>query len=435
MRQSTTDRLPHPHLEGGNPPLAGRTRRVAFAPPTRRFSALLNSSFRSPDQTSDTGNQMLKPLHFLLAATFLLMAACAGPGIRFATSAETAAATARQAQAQTQARPSPSTSPVPAASPSAAPGLVPVPSPSAGGSGALAQFQAQLEAVVKAVLPSIVQIDTSSGLGSGIIFDSAGDIVTNNHVVQGATNFTVKTSDGRTFPATLVGTYAGNDLAVIKVTGANDLTAGNFGDSSKIQVGEVVVAIGSPFGLSGTVTEGIVSATGRTQSEGNGVTLTDLVQTSALINPGNSGGALVDLNGQAVGIPTLSGSDAQGRQTSSGIGFAIPSNQVTDAARQIIAGGTVTHTHRPYLGITSRDSQTSGVDVVTVIAGGPSANAGIQAGWAITAVAGRNVADSNALSQVLSRYQPGDRVAIDVRLPDGSTKTVTVTFGERPVNP
>lgn len=378
---------------------------------------------------------MLKPLHFLLAATFLLMAACAGPGIRFATSAETAAATARQAQAQTQAGPSPSASPVPATSPNAVPGLVPIPSPSAGGSGALAQFQAQLEAVAKAVVPSIVQVDTSTGLGSGIIFDSAGDIVTNNHVVQGATNFTVKTSDGRTFPATLVGTYAGNDLAVIKATGATGLTPANFGDSSKIQVGEVVLAIGSPFGLSDTVTEGIVSATGRTQSEGNGVTLTDLVQTSALINPGNSGGALVDLIGQAIGIPTLSGSDAQGRQTSSGIGFAIPSNQVTDAARQIIAGGTVTHTHRPYLGITSRDSQTSGVDVVTVVAGGPAAGAGIQAGSAITAVGGHNVADSNALSQVLSGYQPGDRVAVDLRLPDASAKTVTVTLGERPVNP
>jgi S1-C subfamily serine protease len=378
---------------------------------------------------------MLKPLHFLLAATFLLMAACAGPGIRFATSAETAAANARQAQSQAQARPSPSASPVPAASPSASPGLVPVPSPSAGGSGALAQFQAQLEAIAKAAVPSIVQIDTSSGLGSGIVFDTAGDIVTNNHVVQGATNFTVKTSDGKTYPATLVGSYAGNDLAVIKATGAAGLTPANFGDSSKIQVGEVVLAIGSPFGLSDTVTEGIVSATGRTQSEGNGVTLTDLVQTSALINPGNSGGALVDLNGQVIGIPTLSGSDAQGRQTSSGIGFAIPSNQVTDAARQIITSGTVTHTHRPYLGITSRDSQTGGVDVVTVVAGGPAASAGIQAGWAITSVGGHDVADSNALSQVLSGFQPGNRVAVAVRLPDGSTKTVTVTLGERPVTP
>ena len=196
-----------------------------------------------------------------------------------------------------------------------------------------------------------------------------------------------------------------------------------------------MLAVGSPYGLSDTVTEGIVSAVGRTQSEGNGVTLTDLVQTSALINPGNSGGALVDLNGQVIGIPTLSGSDSQGRQTSSGIGFAIPSNQVTDAARQLVASGSVTHTNRPYLAITTRDNATSGVDVVTVVAGGPAAQAGIQAGWVITAIGGHEVADSSGLSQALAAYSPGNRVSVTLRLPDGSTKTVTVTLGERPVTP
>jgi putative serine protease PepD len=370
---------------------------------------------------------MLKPIHFLLAAAFLLLAGCTGPGIRFATAAETAQANARQAQARAQASPTPAASPSPATSP------IPAPSPS--GSGALAQFQAQLEAVAQSVLPSIVQIDTSGGLGSGIIYDTAGDIVTNNHVVQGASSFTVKTSDGRSFTASLVGSYASNDLAVIKVANASGLRPAKFADSSKIQVGEVVLAIGSPFGLSDTVTEGIVSATGRTQSEGNGVTLTDLVQTSALINPGNSGGALVDLNSQVIGIPTLAGADSQGRQQSAGIGFAIPSNQVADAAKQIVASGTVTHTNRPYLGIQTRDNATSGVDVVSVTAGGPAAQAGIQAGWVITAIGGQNVADSNGLSQAITAYSPGNRVSVALRLPDGSTRDVMVTLGERPVTP
>jgi putative serine protease PepD len=367
---------------------------------------------------------MLKPLHITLIAALLFLAACAGPGIRFASKAETAQGTAPKATAA---------SPVPAASPGGTGNVpVPAPSPTAGGSSALAQFQAELEAIATAMLPSIVQIETASGLGSGIVYDAAGDIVTNNHVVEGVSSYTVKTNDGKTYPATLVGSYAANDLAVIRVTGASGLKPATFADSSKVQVGEIVLAIGSPYGLTDTVTEGIVSAIGRTQSESNSITLTDLVQTDAPINPGNSGGALVDLNGQVIGIPTLSGSDAQGRGSSAGIGFAIPSIQVTNAAKQIIASGTVTHSNRPYLGISTSDNQSSGVNVVSVVAGGPSGSAGIQAGWVITAIDGHAVADSNGLSQVLAGYLPGNKVAVALRLPDGSTKSVSVTLGERP---
>jgi putative serine protease PepD len=369
---------------------------------------------------------MLKPIHFLLAATFLLLAACSGPGVRFATAAETAQANARQAQARAQASPTPAASPSPATSP------IPAPSPS--GSGALAQFQAQLEAVAQSVLPSIVQIDTSGGLGSGIIYDTAGDIVTNNHVVEGATAFTVKASDGKSYTATLVGNYPANDLAVLHVSNAG-LKPAKFADSAAVKVGEVVLAIGSPFGLSGTVTDGIVSALHRTQSEGNnGVTLSDLVQTSAPINPGNSGGALVDLNGEVIGIPTLAGSDSQGRQSSAGIGFAIPSVQITAAARQIVTTGSVTHSGRPYLGVNTHDDQTSGADVASVVSGGPAAKAGIQPGMVITAVGDQAVANTDGLSQALSAYKPGDKVSVEVRLSDGSTKTLTVTLGERPAN-
>ena len=302
------------------------------------------------------------------------------------------------------------------------------------GSDALSSFQGQLESVAAAVLPSIVQISTDQGLGSGIVYDTGGDIVTNNHVVEGVSSLTVKASDGKSYTASVVGTYAANDLAVVRVAGAG-LKPAKFADSSAVKVGEVVLAIGSPFGLSGTVTDGIVSAVGRTQSEGsNGVVLADLVQTSAPINPGNSGGALVDLNGEVIGIPTLAGSDSQGRQSSTGIGFAIPSVQVTSAARQIISSGTVAHSGRPYLGVTTRDDQQSGADVISVVANGPAAKAGIQPGWVITAVGGQAVASTDGLSQALSGFKPGDRVSLDVRLADGSTRSVSVTLGERPAN-
>ena len=377
---------------------------------------------------------MKRPLRAtLLLLPLLVLAACAAPAVRLTTSAETAQASAQHATG-TVAR----ATPTPAAS-SAAAGSVPLPAPSPGtasGSGALAQFQATLEGVATALAPSIVQIETSQGLGSGIVYDAAGDIVTNAHVVEGASSYTVKTSDGRTFSASLVGTYAANDLAVVHAAGTTGLRPARFADSSLVQVGEVVLAIGSPFGLSGTVTEGIVSATGRTQSEGNGVTLTDLVQTSALINPGNSGGALADIDGQVIGIPTLSGTDSQGRTRSSGgIGFAIPSNQVVSAARQLVASGSVTHTNRAYLGVSTRDDATAGVDIISVVAGGAAAKAGLQPGWVITSIGGHAVADSNGLTQLLTGYSPGQKVTVTVQLPDGSAREVSVTLGERPANP
>ena len=358
---------------------------------------------------------MRRPLRAsLLILPVLLLAACAAPAVRLSTSAGMARPTSTHATT-TVAQATPATG------------------GSATGSGALSQFQTTLEGIATSLAPSIVQIETSQGLGSGIVYDAAGDIVTNNHVVEGANSFTVKTSGGRTLNATLVGTYAGNDLAVVRVSGASGLKPARFADSSQVQAGEVVLAIGSPFGLSGTVTEGIVSATGRTQSEGNGVTLTDLVQTSALINPGNSGGALVDIDGQVIGIPTLSGSDGQGRgQSSAGIGFAIPSNQVVSAARQLVATGTVTHTNRAYLGISTRDDATAGVDIISVVLGGAAAKAGLQPGWVISAIGGHAVADSSGLTQLLTGYSPGEKVTVTVQLPDGSTRDVSVTLGERP---
>ena len=342
-------------------------------------------------------------------AALLVLAGCTFP-VRFATPAEVA---------QANARPSPLAAP---AAPS-------------GGGGGLSQLQSEFHQLIAQVTPSVVQIDTDTGLGSGVIVDTQGTIVTNAHVVDGSQKLTVTTSDGATHPATLVGSYPRDDLAVVSIQGVSGLKAARFGDSSAVQIGDVVVAVGSPLGLSESVSEGIVSGTGRAQSEGNGVTLTGLIQTTAAINPGNSGGALVDTRGQVIGIPTLGAANSQTGGSAAGIGFAIPSNQVTTIVQQIKGGGTVTHTGIAYLGVTTRTSTSGGATVQQVVAGGPADRAGVAAGWVITAIAGHQVPDAATISQILSGYKPGDRVSLSATLPDGSTKTVTITLGERPAVP
>jgi S1-C subfamily serine protease len=202
--------------------------------------------------------------------------------------------------------------------------------------GALA-LQSRFVDVVDAVSPAVVEIKTSVGLGSGIVFDHRGDVVTNGHVVAGSRAFAVRLSDGRRLHGTLVGVDAGNDLAVVRLSGASPAPA-RFADSRKVRVGDLALAIGNPLGLASSVTEGIVSSTDRRVSEGNGVTLESAIQTSAAINPGNSGGALVDLDGQVIGIPTLAAVDPElGDTAAPGIGFAIASSQVAAGARRIIA--------------------------------------------------------------------------------------------------
>jgi S1-C subfamily serine protease len=193
-------------------------------------------------------------------------------------------------------------------------------------------LQQQFVSVVKAVSPSVVQIQSGRSLGSGIVFDARGDVVTNAHVIGNATRSVVTLSSGDSHPATVVGTDRGQDLALIRFTGGRPRPA-KFADSSKLQVGDIALAIGNPLGLRSSVTQGIVSATGRSVSEGNGVTLSSVIQTSAAVNPGNSGGALVDLSGRVIGIPTLSALDPQmGGGEAPGIGFAIDSNTVRAVA-------------------------------------------------------------------------------------------------------
>jgi putative serine protease PepD len=199
---------------------------------------------------------------------------------------------------------------------------------------------------VRAVQPSVVEIQTPAGLGSGVIFDYAGDVVTNNHVVGNATTISVLVN-GSPLPGRLVGTYPASDLAVISVNSRTPLMPAKFGPTSSVEVGDVVLVMGNPLGLQASTSEGIVSAIGRKVVEPSGdgtpgATLSDVIQTSAAINPGNSGGALVNLAGEVIGIPTLTATDPQIGGTAPGIGFAIPAGTVTDVARQLIAHGRVT---------------------------------------------------------------------------------------------
>ena len=293
-------------------------------------------------------------------------------------------------------------------------------------------LQSQFVNVIHRVNPSVVLIETSSGLGSGIVFDSRGDIVTNAHVAGSSTSFAVTLATGRTVKGTLVGEFVPNDIAVIKIS-ATGLQPATFGDSSNLAVGDIVLAMGNPLGLQSSVTEGIVSALGRTVSEPNGAALPDVIQTSAAINPGNSGGALVDLNGHVVGIPTLAASDPQMGGAAAGIGFAIPGNIARDLASQIIRYGKVIDSHRAFLGIESADlSAGGGALVYSTVAGGPAAKAGLVAGDIITAVDGQPTPSAGTLAAVLAGLKPGQTVPVNVTHQDGSQSTVRVTLGQLP---
>ncbi len=206
-----------------------------------------------------------------------------------------------------------------------------------GPSQTLQELQQHFRDLVKLVRPSVVKVSTSKGLGSGIVYDGRGDIVTNAHVVGSETQFQVTWFDGTGSDASLVGKDASNDLAVVRVTNGNGAArVATFADSDALQTGDVASAIGSPLGLDSTVTEGIVSATQRTVAESSSVTL-HVLQTSAAINPGNSGGALVDIDGRVIGVPTLAAKDPNlGVSEAPGIGFAIPSNTVKDVAGRLI---------------------------------------------------------------------------------------------------
>lgn len=316
--------------------------------------------------------------------------------------------------------------------------------------------------VAAAVQPSVVSVqvtatDGSSGQGSGVILDAQGRILTNNHVVAAAGtggSFSVVLSDGRTYPATVVGTDPSTDLAVIQINNApSGLKPATFGDSATVKVGDPVMAIGNPLGLSDTVTTGIISALNRpvaaspsdqqqspsgsaqAQSE---QAVTDAIQTDAAINPGNSGGALVDSGGRIIGITSSIASlgSSTGTQPGSiGLGFAIPANEAKDVADQLLTTGTVQHA---YLGLTLADgsvsvsgAQQQAAVVGAVSAGTPAATAGLQAKDAVIAMNGRPLNSADSLVAQIRALRPGTKITLTI-VRGGQKQDLTVTLAARP---
>jgi serine protease Do len=270
-------------------------------------------------------------------------------------------------------------------------------------------------------------------LGSGVIVSPDGYILTNNHVVDDATDVKVSLSDKREFTARIVGKDSKTDLAVLKID-QSGLPTVSLGDSTKVQVGDIVLAIGNPFGVGQTVTMGVVSATGR---GGLGIEeVEDFIQTDAAINPGNSGGALINASGELIGINTAILSRSGGNQ---GIGFAIPVNLARNVMDQIIHGGKVT---RAFLGVTIQPvtadiakafklGKSEGALVADVSPNSPAERAGLKAGDVITKVDGQTVADSRALQLMIGQMKPGRTVRLSVNR-DGTERDVTATLGEQP---
>lgn len=269
------------------------------------------------------------------------------------------------------------------------------------------------------------------GLGTGVIVSEDGYIITNNHVVADADDVTVTLFDDRTFDAEVIGTDEKTDLAVLKIEG-DDLLAAKLGDSDEIQVGDWVVAMGNPFGLSQTLTVGVVSAKGRANV---GIAdYEDFIQTDAAINPGNSGGPLVTLNGEVVGINTAIATRSGGYQ---GIGFAIPSNMVRHVMDAIIEDGSVV---RGWLGVTIQDltddlarsfgfDGTDGVLIGDVVDGGPADKAGLECGDIIIKYDGRSVDNMNEVRNRVAETKPGTKVDVEI-FRDGDRKTIAVEIGE-----
>jgi putative serine protease PepD len=292
----------------------------------------------------------------------------------------------------------------------------------------------------------VVEITTSAGSGgqsaqgSGFVYDKDGHVITNQHVVAGASRITIRFSDGSTHPATLVGTDRSTDLAVVKVDApASLLEPLRLGDSGALREGDPVVAFGSPFGLEGTVTSGIVSALHRQMTAPNNFTITDTIQTDAAINHGNSGGPLLDGNGRVVGVNAQIESESGG---SDGVGFAIPSNTVRSIVAQLIDTGEAEHA---YLGVTLVTVQ-GGVAISEVIEGTPADEAGLDqstgtktvdgvevptGGDVVVEFEGQKVTTSAELQSAVDSKRPGDTVTITV-LRGGDAREIEVKLGTRP---
>ncbi|MCB8917899.1 MAG: trypsin-like peptidase domain-containing protein [Pseudomonadales bacterium] len=319
-----------------------------------------------------------------------------------------------------------------------------VPAGAGAGEAAVAALEGVLSNIYEEVGPSVVNIQHSQGEGSGFVWDSAGHIVSNNHVIEGADRILVTFADGTVTEGRVIGTDPDSDLAVLQVDlPAAQLRPVTLADSTQLKVGELAIAIGNPFGQAGTMTVGFVSALGRRLEVDSTVyNIPDVIQTDAAINPGNSGGVLLNPQGEVVGVTSAIISPVA---ASSGIGFAIPSVIVQRVVPALIANGSYQH---PYLGISGTTLTTEmaaqlglpagqrGALIVQVVSGGPAAAAGLQgsetSGDVVTAVDGQPVDSIDDLISYLARYGTAGELVNFTVLRSGQTLTVPVTLGTRP---
>jgi putative serine protease PepD len=277
---------------------------------------------------------------------------------------------------------------------------------------------------------AFVQNEGNGGTGSGFLMDGKGHVVTNEHVVEGSTRFTVRFGeDGDELPAKLVGKDPSTDLAVLEVDG-KDLPAETkpleLASSSRLRPGDVAIAIGSPFGLEGSVTTGVISALDREIRSPNGFSIDGVLQTDAAINPGNSGGPLLDAEGRVIGVNSQIASSSR---QSSGVGFAVPVDTVKNVVPQLLKGGDI---ERAYLGVTSTLApKDEGAVVAAITADGPAADSDLRPGDRVTAVEGRAIKEPSDLSSAVLEHKPGDRVKLTV-VRDGRQRTIEVELGTRP---
>ena len=268
---------------------------------------------------------------------------------------------------------------------------------------------------------------SSQAQGSGFVYDADGHIVTNQHVVDGAQSVSVQFWNGKSYTAHVVGTDASTDLAVLKVNApSSQLSPLTLGDSSKVAVGDPVVAIGSPFGLQETVTSGIVSALHREMTSPNNFAIDDSIQTDAAINHGNSGGPLLNAQGKVIGVTSQIESDSGG---SDGVGFAVPSNTIRSIAEQLISSGKAEHA---FLGVELKDaSSTGGAAIGQVRPDTPASKAGLKAGDVVTGLDGKSIDTASQLRAAINAHRPGDSVSLTYRR-GGQSHTVTVKLANRP---
>ena len=431
-------------------------------------------------------NKKIFSLTSVLIVAGMLLSACSGVTAALSKTASQL----NVAQAATQpsgANPSSSGSTASTSSSTTSTTTTTAPAAITGGSDLLTAYESTLESIYTTVSPQVVNImvltpttvsnlqnfpgfnnnpqsqtpQYSSALGSGFIWDTKGDIVTNNHVVDGATKIEVTFSDGTTVPATIVGQDPYSDLAVIKVdVSASKLVPVTMADSTQLKVGEIAIAIGNPYGFEGSMTVGTVSGLGRDlptsqvdQASGASYSIPDVIQTDAAVNPGNSGGVLVNDQAQVIGVTSALESSSG---SSSGIGFAIPAEIVSKVVPSLISSGKYEH---PYLGISGTDltpdiaqamnlpADTRGALVEQVSTGGPAANSGLQSsnttvtingvqgtvgGDVITAIDGQTI---NSMSDIIAylaiHTQVGQTVTLTI-MRNGQTQTVQVTLGTRP---